>query len=154
MAVRFITEAGPTNIQGLTQFQYTGTVSLANVQFEKGTDTDYEDRDVGLELTLCQRYYETGHKHESLFATPGIPTNEMWQEFAVTKRVNPSVVFNFFIQGPTLSNITTLFVLTDPRPDGFAVRFSSQFLADAIVSSAVQTSPFGPFGPWTADAEL
>jgi hypothetical protein len=155
--VHFMTQAGASNPAGVPGFQYTGTVSLANVQFEEGrvNDPDFEIRDVGYELQLCQRYYEEAHKVESTFAVQGInPTNENWFNFKVTKRDVPAVFISIALSPPTGSGVGSLDSVGEIRTDGFKIRFTPTAPGDH--DAAINTGPFdfSSFDPWTADAEL
>lgn len=136
-------------------FQYAGTVSLANVQFEAGqvNDPDFEIRDPGYELQLCQRYYEEGHKVESTFAQIAF-TNEMWMNYKVMKRAPATVVIAVLESPPTGSGVTpgTLQLHRINEIDGFGIKFSANNPSDTAITTA--TSGSGTFAPWTADAEL
>ncbi len=136
-------------------FQYAGTVSLANVQFEAGrvNDPDFEIRDVGYELQLCQRYYEEAHKIESTFAQPVI-TNEMWMNYKVVKRANPTVFIVLRETPPTSGGIApgSLSVHRN-ETDGFAIRFGGVGVASDTAISTGAADGSTRF-PWTADAEL
>jgi hypothetical protein len=66
----------------------TYTIDFAQVQFEEGTvATQFEFRTIGIELEMCERYYETGDavcymgSANSYFSIP----------FRVNKRANPTV---------------------------------------------------------------
>lgn len=55
--LRFIFDAG-ASYEGNTVGQQSGTFDIAQVQLEEGSvATPFEQRPVGLELSLCQRYY-------------------------------------------------------------------------------------------------
>ena len=71
----------------------SGTVGL--VQLEPGTvATPFERRPIGIELALCQRYYETGDARVtgSAGGAGGTATNSV--SFAVDKRASPTVTFS------------------------------------------------------------
>jgi len=157
--VHFMTQAGASNPAGVPGFQYTGIVSLANIQFEEDrvNDPDFEIRDVGYELQLCQRYYEIGHKVESTFATGGgevgvsPPTHENWFNYKVTKRATAAVTISLNEDPPTSSGIRPGFAIPTNRIDGFSLRFASNVSQDV---SIITGPAAGGFAPWTADAEL
>lgn len=152
--VHFMTQAGASNPAGVPGFQYTGTVSLANVQFEaeRVNDPDFEIRDGGYELQLCQRYYEEGHKVESTFAQIAL-TNEMWFNYKVVKRATPSVFIDVLTSPPTGSGVTPgTLSLHRNEIDGFAIEFGANAPSDTAITTA--TSGSGTFAPWTSDAEL
>ena len=77
---------------GDTNFNLNNTnplISFTGVQLEVGTTaTPFEHKSYGAELSLCQRYYETGvifGQYKSSDDTGG------WAHYKVTKRVNPSI---------------------------------------------------------------
>lgn len=81
-------EIRPVNIINMG---HTGTFGITDVQLEEGSvATPFEHRPYGLELSLCQRYFEVvegniggyGTAGQQLFAT---------KPFAQTKRVTPSM---------------------------------------------------------------
>jgi hypothetical protein len=72
------------------------TRTLEDVQLEAGTvATPFERRSYGQELSLCQRYFETGE-----FSSSGIThvgngdTRSSFNSYVVTKRALPSVTLN------------------------------------------------------------
>ena len=71
--------------------QQSGTFDIAQVQVEPGAvATTFERRPIGMELSLCQRYYETGSV--SFCWNVGTPTDiKVTRAFVVTKRVVPIV---------------------------------------------------------------
>lgn len=73
----------------------SGTFDIAQVQLEEGSvATPFEQRPYGLELSLCQRYYETSGSarcEEFRNSTTGI-TQYGAVRFYVKKRVTPSVI--------------------------------------------------------------
>ena len=156
LSLRFtsILGADVATLTGSITVNYTDTISLANVQFEEGDidDPEFEDRDVGLELIMCQRYYELANREESNFATIGL-TNEMWHNFKVTKRVEPSIIYNFFENPSTSPNIVASPIVEFSKIDGFGIRYEPLNTADATIIAANE-SPGLTRGPWSADAEL
>lgn len=70
------------------------TFEISNVQLEVGSQaTPFEDRPVGLELSLCQRYYETSNG-QFAFTNPGNNATVVQyfsNKFAVPKRASPTV---------------------------------------------------------------
>lgn len=71
----------------------TGAFRIAQVQLEEGSvATPFENRPYGLELSLCQRYYEVA---DSAFQGYAGVTGEIWgyrQNFKVAKRVTPTLL--------------------------------------------------------------
>ncbi len=157
LSIRFMTGAGPINNQNLTPFQYTGTVSLTNVQMEKGTisDPEFVRRDLGLELTLCQRYYEINDKSESSFAQG--PTHSIWQNFKVTKRTIPTITYFSREEPPTQSNVavgsTTIPNIT---VDGFQVQVSLDVALTNTNFVSIDPTDVShtTTKPWEADSEF
>lgn len=138
------------------QIQYTGVVSLAQVQLSIGDidDLEFVGRDVGLELTLCQRYYEINDKSETSFVEGG--THSIWQNFKVTKRIIPTITYFSREEPPTQSNVTVgSTVILSVRDDGFRIRLTTvdpnantNFVSiDPTDVSHTTTKP------WEADAE-
>lgn len=53
--------------------QQSGYFDIAHVQFEEGSDdTPFENRPVGIELSLCQRYYQIAYTQFNANVTTGI----------------------------------------------------------------------------------
>jgi len=73
LAVNFWLDAGSTfNTRTNSLGQQSGTFDIAQVQLEAGNvGTPFELRPTGLELVLCQRYYETSY---DIGTTPGTST--------------------------------------------------------------------------------
>jgi hypothetical protein len=97
-------------------FQWTGNtvanalLDLAAVQLEEGPiATPFEQRPVGLELLMCQRYYElgAGKVRSGVGSTAAGTVQYMFIPFKVQKRVTPTVTASgVYSVGPTdVSNI-------------------------------------------------
>jgi hypothetical protein len=72
-----------------------GWIDIAQVQLEEGSyATPFEQRPIGTELALCQRYYETGEDYTSRFGSNGY-TNEYFVQFKVVKRAVPNMTFPY-----------------------------------------------------------
>ncbi len=68
-----------------------GATSISGVQFEKGGLSAFEQRPVGMELSLCQRYYEIGRwSYKETYPTQGAEAYVI-ASFKVTKRIPPSI---------------------------------------------------------------
>lgn len=66
-------------------------LKFTGVQLEKGSvDTPFEQRPIGLELSLCQRYYELGQL--KCFINVAMTGMTIGNNFKVTKRIAPSMV--------------------------------------------------------------
>lgn len=71
--------------------QQSGTFNIAQIQLEEGSvATPFENRPVGLELSLCQRYYEIGQV--KCFIASSANGITIGNNFKVTKRIAPSMV--------------------------------------------------------------
>lgn len=90
------------NTSGLGQ--QSGTFDIAQVQLEEGSAaTPFEQRPIGLELSLCQRYYEKSHPQNIFpgqvapagfvfyFAATGASSGGYGCPWKVVKRVTPTV---------------------------------------------------------------
>ena len=122
--------------------QQSGTFDIAQVQLEEGSvATPFEQRPVGLELNLCQRYYESNNGNNQIWSgmvTSGVAYYQNIS-FKTTKRVSPTIsittqdTLNFGSQSTSLSNIS-----------GFR-----------LFATANTTTGIGYFSSsWTASAEL
>jgi len=89
-------EIRPSNITSATA---TGTFGLRNVQLERGNiATNIENRPIGLELMMCQRYYEVmlsiGNQN---YAAAGGLYSAAYISFLTTKRVTPTITLSGFV---------------------------------------------------------
>jgi len=79
--------------------QTSGTWNIGNVQLEFGTTaTPFEQRPIGVELALCQRYFETIRYQTSSViavcqATSTTAASGFGTNFAVTKISTPAVIY-------------------------------------------------------------
>lgn len=96
--------------------QQSGTFDIAQVQIEPGSvATPFEQRPIGTELSLCQRYYETGIV--SAYAT-ATNTHHLGAPcfYRVTKRAAPTIALT------NITNVqfpTTVGSIQNPSLDGF-----------------------------------
>jgi hypothetical protein len=122
-------------------------IEFDSVQLEAGaTATPFEFRPQGLELSLCQRYYE-----QDVWSAVAVNTNGSninWQmPFKVTKRTTPTVTssgtvtFQGIVAGVTVTGASG----TVDRVEGSASRSGTQ--ADAYFATSDS-------GGWKATAEL
>ena len=117
------------------------TFQITGVQLEVGdTATPFEHRSYGQELALCQRYYEkwSGSKamhpqYSSEAAGAYAAARELWNDFKVEKRANPSVTVSG-THSPSAVNASIY---------GLGAQAS-----EASSTASVRISA------WTADAEL
>jgi hypothetical protein len=104
----------------------SGTFDLAQVQLEEGSvATAFEDRPFGLELQLCQRYYErTG------FIVLAALTNRFQSGYwKVQKRVSP--VLTLTVVGGTAAAVSTF---TEAPTTGFYQTAAHDIDSNAVVS--------------------
>ena len=67
--------------------QTSGTWNIGNIQLEFGSvATPFEQRPIGLELTLCQRYFESGNFKVTTY---GSSSQAFSIKFVMTKRIAP-----------------------------------------------------------------
>lgn len=90
--------AGKTQLAVQFRFTPVGTAgaddsfTIEDVQLEEGDDmTAFERRPLGLELALCQRYYEVGSFGVTAYQAAATSV-ALHQRFGVTKRAVPAVV--------------------------------------------------------------
>jgi len=114
--------------------QTSGTWTIGNVQLERGSAaTPFEQRPIGLELSMCQRYFYRWSSSSAAFQILSnatvISTTEIDSNFnfPVTMRVTPTAVFsassNFFADnGTSLSSASV--ALIDAYSTGGCIRFS------------------------------
>ena len=87
--------------------QQSGTFDIAEVKLEEGSvATPFEQRPYGLELSLCQRYYESTPTITMYGVGDGTNTVFNYQ-FKVVKRVTPSLSNTYVGFTPTAENAWT-----------------------------------------------
>jgi len=94
-----------TAVGGTNQTVEFSTGTLSRVQYEVGTvSTTFEQRPYGLELSLCQRYFERmGFGSTAALSLQGYSTSPIislasWIPFKVEKRVIPTIgIFGVFV---------------------------------------------------------
>jgi hypothetical protein len=100
LVVYFWFDAGSSNSSRASSLgQQSGTFDIAQVQLEEGpTATPFEQRPIGTELALCQRYYEYGAQHIDNNTVPSIVD------------INYRKLFNYKVTkrtaSPTITRIT------------------------------------------------
>lgn len=114
------------------------TMQINSIQLEEGSvATPFEQRPIGLELSLCQRYYEIGTEYIQAYGT-----TSQWASlqtgYAVRKR-----------DVPTIS--TTLISSNNKSGDGIGNNFASGFYTS--IQPAVTGMVRYEFS-WRSDAEL
>jgi hypothetical protein len=114
----------------------SGTFDIAQVQLEKGSvATPFENRPIGIEETLCERYYTEGYYYNVMGVSNSNITNSYysWFNFPVTMREIPSI---------TGTNSQGTFATGYTRKDGCSLGRSN--------TVAIRVNS----GTFTADAEL
>lgn len=91
-----------------------GTGTLSKPQLEAGTNvTPFDLRPPAIEMTMCQRYYETSDGQVA-FTNPGndatVP-QYFWNKFVVAKRATPTVTRVITNGNVVISNVRPEFVL-------------------------------------------
>lgn len=121
----------------------TFAIDLANIQLEAGlVATPFEERPLGLELALCQRYYEAGDGLGALWAGSAVngSTYYVGTTFRVEKRASPTVL---------LTNASASgFGTTPGTPAASVVGFIEGRAATSTVNAGYFRSA------WAASAEL
>lgn len=104
--------------------KFVGAVGLA--QFELGTvATPFERRHPGLELSLCQRYYETGTMSDGSYAVGGTTITKR-VGFRVTKRAVPTLGTPTNINETNANGTTSGTATTDSLSHVYAVTATGQ----------------------------
>lgn len=123
----------------------SGFLVLHTVQLESGTiSTPFENRPIGVELSLCQRYYQAAiggggsflRSYNYSASSALVPIN---MSFKATMRANPVVSGTYDINDGTAQNLPAV----NSNPDGFQVG-----------SISVPAGQFIDLQSYTASAEL
>ena len=113
-------------------------IAATKIQLELGTvATPFERRPIGLELALCQRYFQTGFSYGFGYGIPGLARVSRCT-FATTMRAAPLIAFTSGT-GNNLSGQTAEAI----KVDGFG-----------IVSTVTAQGSFVLNNDWSADAEI
>ncbi len=119
--VRFWFDAGSDhNTRSNNLGQQSGTFDIAQVQLEEGSvATPFEQRPIGLELSLCQRYYEEGRAVSVSYGDSGAAIQRGYVSYSIGKRSAPSVILtkNF--------GVATGGVVTSGDVTGFSFGYNS-----------------------------
>ena len=134
--------------------QQSGTFDIAQVQLEEGSvATPFENRLYGLELSLCQRYYEVGRCIQQLGigTTIGVAlTGQVF--FKTSKRIVPTVTYLDFSGA---QNKVTLLNNSGAETNGVSVIAGNQTNNDMrLTASTTNTTQNGIVFTYTASAEL
>lgn len=136
------------------------TIDISNIQLELGSiATPFENRPYGLELALCQRYYETSYDPGiAPGSSPGNVSYSRWSNngtanalekwFRVTKRGTPTV--NTFDNNGASGKIRIFDGTTDPSnitPTAIAATMNSMYVTYNANANGMQFN-------YTASAEL
>lgn len=125
--------------------QQSGTFDIAQVQLEEGSvATPFEQRPYGLELSLCQRYYEVGYALIIARAISATSFTSSGHSYFVPKRIIPTLSFsNIGFVGGILGTINVL----QNRTNLFSVNSTDS--SNMTTGQAVYTAFF-----YSVDAEL
>jgi hypothetical protein len=138
----FLTAAGNVNwINAANNF-----IAIAELQLEPGNvATIFERRPISIELPLCQRYFETGVQCSVGYSTASgyAASSQQQMRYSVTKRVNPTVVFNRQSQAGVATADPTQLAFSSSWPDGCVPFYN--------MSSA---GNYNLVDNWTSSAEL
>ena len=144
--LRFWFDANSSYSVSTTLGQQSGTFDIAQVQLEEGSvATPFENRPYGLELSLCQRYYEVGLPQANgagILRFCGNVTNTIGYTatiaFKTVKRTSPTVVLtNVYTSGfastSTVVNSSIYGIAEDRAATGTnsSATFISSFTASA-----------------------
>lgn len=161
-ACQFWFDAGTDNdTQAASLGQQSGTFDIAQVQIEEGSvATPFEQRPIGVELALCQRYYEKSYAHGTAPATA--TTTDMVQEWVVPGAGNyQSSGVRFTQEKRALPTITIYSSATGASGVAAAVVAAADKTVTLEGTGTKGTAPY--FGlaasdlmryHWTASAEL
>jgi hypothetical protein len=140
LALVFWFDAGSSfNSRSASLGQQSGTFDIAQVQVEEGSvATPFEQRPIGMELSLCQRYYEASRMFIQGAHTVQFTMGTMGN-FLVEKRVSPTVSLTLISSGAYASSLGVQGLST--KSVGFNAVFSANAGAYAFVD-------------YTANAEL
>lgn len=135
-------------------FFQSGTFDIAQIQLEEGSvATPFENRPYGLELSLCQRYYEVGRCIQQLGigTTIGVVlTGQVF--FKTSKRIVPTVTY---LDYSGAQNKVTLLNNSGTETNGVSVIAGNQTNYDMrLTASTTNTTQNGIFFTYTASAEL
>jgi len=131
--------------------QSSKVISIAQVQLEEGSlATPFEQRPIGTELELCQRYYETGHTYYEF----GTATNNYIRSisnYSVAKRVISTI--SFTDAAGNVNKITEM--RNTSSTDNITPTAISMFATtEGFTTSHIATGLYGYRFYWFADAEL
>jgi len=140
-----------------------GVIRISEVQLESGSvATPYEQRPFGLELSLCQRYYEKSYDHDTALGTA--TTTGAWYfrtdgtlaaqypltPFMVVKRVDPTVALYSTVAPTTAGNVRNASTGSNVTGSITATRRGLTQLSLGTAPADANVIQFH----WTADAEL
>ena len=78
----------------------TFQLDMGDFQFEKSSiATPFEQRPIGLELSLCQWYYEVGNGYGLAYGASGTLLQRFTIPYRVTKRVAPTASSATYVSG-------------------------------------------------------
>ncbi len=112
-----------------SQYSVGHYLEFTNVQLEEGSiATPFEQRPYGLELSLCQRYYEVGHT-KIYSSTGGLMA--VTTLFNVRKRTSPTLIFTNSPQGVNVPPTTLEWVNSEGWVGNRTTEINCGFTASA-----------------------
>jgi hypothetical protein len=125
--------------------QQSGTFDIAQVQIEPGpVATPFEQRPIGTELSLCQRYFQKNN---------GTASRALFQGYCVNGQGYPSrTPFHQQMRGAPTVSLTHADSLGFPGTAGSTSADASAFVESRIANSTQNSGYF--ISDWTASAEL
>jgi hypothetical protein len=112
---------------------------LGDVQLEPGSvATPFETRSYGVELALCQRYFEQGNSGAVSYGSSATLIQRQTQNFVASKRSTPTVAISKSSGTATAPAVVSIF----SNLNGFVYGFTSTAAGEDLISY------------WTAAAEL
>lgn len=140
-SANYVTTTGAVSVIGTAG----ATFYVTGVQFEAGpVATPFEHRPHGLELLLCQRYFEIGQQPFFYVNITGATYGYMDCRFSVRKRATPTITTNNFQYYSGGSSAAFTVMLNTVRLDKF----------DFMAQNVTNYNGFTGVGTWTAASEI
>ena len=148
LSVRFTNILGSTEAAniGTVPVNFTGTISISNVQFEIGSfASPFEKKFLGDELALCQRYFS---KNQNLAIAPStaIGPGRIFEENGLAPGGNVAIFY------PTRMRVNPTLVFFDTGEIGFFISVSN--VGEASCHASYNASNDAWTFNYSADAEL
>lgn len=126
-------------------------IDFASFQLEEGSiPTAFERRSPALELTMCERYYETGNKIQTQFSGSASNSNNTYTSFKTQKRTAPTMIAEkSVLLKNNISSITNVNITDHTYSTTYTDGFTTQYTG---TGNAVNSKPF--IYNWAASAEF